>query len=102
MNVKIMKYLITENQRDELIKRVVGRREREIKDMMWEMLHNTDIGEEASDYPSDDYVNYVSELIMDELFTSENFNDWDMYSLYEYEVKKLIEDDVLEYWENNN
>ena len=101
MNVKIMKYLITENQRDELIKRVVGRREREIKDMMWEMLH-TDVGEEASDYPSDDFVNYVSELIMDELFTSENFNDWDMYSFYEYEVKKLIEDDVLEYWENHN
>ena len=101
MNVKIMKYLITENQRDELIKRVVGRREREIKDMMWEMLH-TDVGEEASDYPSDDFVNYVSELIMDELFTPKNFNDWDMYSLYEYEVKKMIEDDVLEYWENNN
>ena len=101
MNVKIMKYLITENQRDELIKRVVGRREREIKDMMWEMLH-TDVGEEASDYPSDDFVNYVSELIMDELFTSENFNDWDMYSFYEYEVKKMIEDDVLEYWENHN
>ena len=101
MNVKIMKYLITENQREELIKRVVGRREREIKDMLWEMLH-TDVGEEASDYPSDDYVNYVSELIMNELFTPKNFNDWDMYSLYEYEVKKLIEDDVLEYWENNN
>ena len=101
MNVKIMKYLITENQRDELIKRVVGRREREIKDMLWEMLH-TDVGEEASDYPSDDFVNYVSELIMEELFTPKNFNDWDMYSLYEYEVKKLIEDDVLEYWENNN
>ena len=101
MNVKIMKYLITENQREELIKRVVGRREREIKDMLWEMLH-TDVGEEASDYPSDDFVNYVSELIMEELFTPKNFNDWDMYSLYEYEVKKLIEDDVLEYWENNN
>ena len=101
MNVKIMKYLITENQREELIKRVVGRREREIKDMLWEMLH-TDVGEEASDYPSDDFVNYVSELIMDELFTPKNFNDWDMYSLYEYEVKKMIEDDVLEYWENHN
>jgi len=25
-----------------------------------------------------------------------------MYSLYKYEVKKLIEDDVLKYWENNN
>ena len=96
-----MKYLITENQRKELIKRVVGRREREIKDMLWEMLH-TDVGEEASDYPSDDFVNYVSELIMDELFTPKNFNDWDMYSLYEYEVKKMIEDDVLEYWENHN
>ena len=101
MNVKIMKYLITENQREELIKRVVGRREREIKDMLWEMLH-TDVGEEASDYPSDDFVNYVSELIMDELFTPKNFNDWDMYSFYEYEVKKMIENDVLEYWENNN
>ena len=96
-----MKYLITENQRDELIKRVVGRREREIKDMMWEMLH-TDVGEEASDYPSDDFVNYVSELIMDELFDKGTFKEWDLYSLYEYEVKKLIEDDVLEFWENNN
>ena len=97
-----MKYIITENQHSELVKRVIIRREREIKDMIWEMLHNTDIGEEASDYPSDDYVNYVSELVMDELFSSKNFNDWDMYSLYEYEVKKLIEDDVLKYWENNN
>ena len=52
-----MKYIITENQFDKInkVKRVILRRKREIIDMMWEML-NTDVGEEASDYDSNEYV----------------------------------------------
>ena len=69
---------------------------------MWEMLHNTDIGYDASEYPSNEYVIYVAELIVDDFFGKGTFNDRDYYPIYEYEVRKLIEDDVLKYWENNN
>ncbi len=51
-----MKIIITESQFEQIIPNSVRRRLSEISDVLYEMLNNTDIGEEAEEYPEDDYV----------------------------------------------
>ena len=70
-----MKIIITESQFEQIIPNSVRRRLSEISDVLYEMLNNTDIGEEAQEYPEDDYVDYVIEILLPEVISEIDWSD---------------------------
>lgn len=94
-----MKIIITESQFKQVVPSSVRRRLSDISDVLYEMLYNTDIGEEAEEYPKEDYVNYVIELLVPEVIYD---IDWSDVAEYENIFKKLVGDDIRKFWDNNN
>lgn len=94
-----MKIIITESQFNQALPSSVRRRLSEISDVLYEMLYNTDIGEEAEEYPKEDYVDYVIELLVPEVLYD---IEWSDISEYENIFKKLVGDDIRRFWDNNN
>lgn len=94
-----MKIIITESQFNQGLPSSVRRRLSEISDVLYEMLYNTDIGEEAEEYPKEDYVDYVIELLVPEVWYD---IEWSDISEYENIFKKLVGDDIRRFWDNNN
>jgi hypothetical protein len=92
-----MKIIITESQFEQIIPNSVRRRLSEISDVLYEMLNNTDIGEEAEEYPEDDYVDYVIEILLPEVISD---IDWSDVSEYEEILKKLVGNDIRIFWGN--
>jgi hypothetical protein len=63
------------------------------------MLNNTDIGEEAEEYPEDDYVDYVVEILLPEVISE---IDWSDVAEYEEIFKKLVGDKIRKFWKEQN
>ena len=94
-----MKIIITESQFEQIIPNSVRRRLSEISDVLYEMLNNTDIGEEAEEYPEDDYVDYVIEILLPEVISE---IDWSDVAEYEEIFKKLVGDKIRKFWKKQN
>jgi hypothetical protein len=94
-----MKIIITESQFEQIIPNSVRRRLSEISDVLYEMLNNTDIGEEAEEYPEDDYVDYVIEILLPEVIYD---IDWSDVAEYEEIFKKLVGDKIRQFWKEQN
>ena len=94
-----MKIIITESQFEQIIPNSVRRRLSEISDVLYEMLNNTDIGEEAQEYPEDDYVDYVIEILLPEVIYD---IDWSDVAEYEEIFKKLVGDKIRKFWKEQN
>ena len=94
-----MKIIITESQFEQIIPNSVRRRLSEISDVLYEMLNNTDIGEEAQEYPEDDYVDYVIEILLPEVIYD---IDWSDVAEYEEIFKKLVGDKIRQFWKEQN
>jgi hypothetical protein len=94
-----MKIIITESQFEQIIPNSVRRRLSEISDVLYEMLNNTDIGEEAEEYPEDDYVDYVIEILLPEAISE---IDWSDVAEYEEIFKKLVGDKIRKFWKEQN
>ena len=95
----VRKIIITESQFEQIIPNSVRRRLSEISDVLYEMLNNTDIGEEAEEYPEDDYVDYVIEILLPEVIYD---IDWSDVSEYEEIFKKLVGDKIRQFWKEQN
>jgi len=94
-----MKIIISESQFEQIIPNSVRRRLSEISDVLYEMLNNTDIGEEAEEYPEDDYVDYVIEILLPEVIYD---IDWSDVAEYEEIFKKLVGDKIRQFWKEQN
>ena len=94
-----MKIIISESQFEQIIPNSVRRRLSEISDVLYEMLNNTDIGEEAQEYPEDDYVDYVIEILLPEVIYD---IDWSDVAEYEEIFKKLVGDKIRQFWKEQN
>jgi hypothetical protein len=94
-----MKIIITESQFEQVIPSSVRRRLSDISDVLYEMLNNTDIGEEAKEYPEDDYVDYVVEILLPEVISD---IDWSDVAEYEEIFKKLVGDKIRKFWKEQN
>ena len=94
-----MKIIITESQFEQIIPNSVRRRLSEISDVLYEMLNNTDIGEDAEEYPEDDYVDYVIEILLPEVISE---IDWSDVAEYEEIFKKLVGDKIRKFWKEQN
>ena len=95
----VKKIIITESQFEQIIPNSVRRRLSEISDVLYEMLNNTDIGEEAQEYPEDDYVDYVIEILLPEVIYD---IDWSDVAEYEEIFKKLVGDKIRQFWKEQN
>jgi hypothetical protein len=95
----VRKIIITESQFEQIIPNSVRRRLSEISDVLYEMLNNTDIGEEAEEYPEDDYVDYVIEILLPEVISE---IDWSDVAEYEEIFKKLVGDKIRKFWKEQN
>ena len=95
----VRKIIITESQFEQIIPNSVRRRLSEISDVLYEMLNNTDIGEEAQEYPEDDYVDYVIEILLPEVIYD---IDWSDVAEYEEIFKKLVGDKIRQFWKEQN
>jgi hypothetical protein len=95
----VRKIIITESQFEQIIPNSVRRRLSEISDVLYEMLNNTDIGEEAEEYPEDDYVDYVIEILLPEVISE---IDWSDVAEYEEIFKKLVGDKIRKFWKKQN
>jgi len=95
----VRKIIITESQFEQIIPNSVRRRLSEISDVLYEMLNNTDIGEEAEEYPEDDYVDYVIEILLPEVIYD---IDWSDVAEYEEIFKKLVGDKIRQFWKEQN
>ena len=95
----VRKIIITESQFEQIIPNSVRRRLSEISDVLYEMLNNTDIGEEAEEYPEDDYVDYVVEILLPEVISE---IDWSDVAEYEEIFKKLVGDKIRKFWKEQN
>jgi hypothetical protein len=95
----VRKIIITESQFEQIIPSSVRRRLSEISDVLYEMLNNTDIGEEAQEYPEDDYVDYVIEILLPEVIYD---IDWSDVAEYEEIFKKLVGDKIRQFWKEQN
>jgi hypothetical protein len=93
----VRKIIITESQFEQIIPSSVRRRLSEISDVLYEMLYNTSIGKEAEEYPEDDYVDYVIEILLPEVISD---IDWSDVSEYEEILKKLVGNDIRIFWGN--
>ena len=95
----VRKIIITESQFEQIIPNSVRRRLSEISDVLYEMLNNTSIGEEAEEYPEDDYVDYVVEILLPEVISE---IDWSDVAEYEEIFKKLVGDKIRKFWKEQN
>jgi len=95
----VRKIIITESQFEQIIPSSVRRRLSEISDVLYEMLNNTNIGEEAEEYPEDDYVDYVIEILLPEVISE---IDWSDVAEYEEIFKKLVGDKIRKFWKEQN
>jgi hypothetical protein len=95
----VRKIIITESQFEQIIPSSVRRRLSEISDVLYEMLYNTSIGEEAEEYPEDDYVDYVIEILLPEVISE---IDWSDVAEYEEIFKKLVGDKIRKFWKEQN
>ena len=95
----VRKIIITESQFEQIIPNSVRRRLSEISDVLYEMLNNTDIGEEAQEYPENDYVDYVIEILLPEVIYD---IDWSDVAEYEEIFKKLVGDKIRQFWKEQN
>ena len=95
----VRKIIITESQFEQIIPSSVRRRLSEISDVLYVMLNNTDIGEEAQEYPENDYVDYVIEILLPEVIYD---IDWSDVAEYEEIFKKLVGDKIRQFWKEQN
>jgi hypothetical protein len=95
----VRKIIITESQFEQIIPNSVRRRLSEISDVLYAMLNNTNIGEEAEEYPEDDYVDYVIEILLPEVISE---IDWSDVAEYEEIFKKLVGDKIRKFWKEQN
>jgi len=95
----VRKIIITESQFEQIIPNSVRRRLSEISDVLYEMLNNTDIGEEAQEYPEDDYVDYVIEILLPEVIYD---IDWSDVAEYDEIFKNLVGDKIRQFWKEQN
>ena len=95
----VRKIIITESQFEQIIPNSVRRRLSEISDVLYEMLNNTNIGEEAQEYHEDDYVDYVVEILLPEVIYD---IDWSDVAEYEEIFKKLVGDKIRQFWKEQN
>ena len=95
-----MKYIITEEHTNEVVARAVIRRMSQLFNTMWEILSDDDIAEDAENYDEEEFIDYIVELVMEEVFPDE-FHHITIYDLYFNKIKEMIGGDIRDWYEDH-
>ena len=95
-----MKYIITEEHTNEVVARAVIRRMSQLFNTMWEILNSDDIAEEVENYDEEEFIDYIVELVMEEVFSDE-FHHLTIYDLYFNKIKEMIGGDIRDWYEDH-
>ena len=96
-----MKYLITEEQSNEMIPLAIRRRIPEMDETIYEWLYNTNVGDDSENYERLNYIDYVVELLFDEYFlkAAENMSQEEIVK-YFTALTNIFADRIGNYWDN--
>ena len=95
-----MKYIITEEHTNEVVARAVIRRMSQLFNTMREILSDDDIAEDAENYDEEEFIDYIVELVMEEVFSDE-FHHLTIYDLYLNKIKEMIGGDIRDWYEDH-
>ena len=98
-----MKYIITESQFESVIPPAIKRRYQQLDDAVYEMLYNTNIGVEAEEYPKEEYIDYVVEMLFDEYFLkwAENAKREEIVHYFKV-LTQMFAPRIGDFWDNRN
>ena len=93
-----MKIIITESQFKMVIPTPLRRRLDSLEDLMYDIMMNNGMSLEAPDYDVEDFVNYVIDIMMYDIFPH---TDYEEIPTYERILIHLLGDKIREFWEKN-
>jgi len=96
-----MKYLITEEQSNEMIPLAIRRRIPDMDETLYEWLYNTNVGDDSENYERLNYIDYVIELLFDEYFlkAAENMSQEEIVKYFTALIN-IFGDRIGNYWDN--
>jgi len=93
-----MRYIISETQLDMIIPTPLRRRLDSLEDLMYDIMMNNGMSLEAPDYDVEDFVNYVIDIMMYDIFPH---TDYEEIPTYEKILIHLLGDKIREFWNEN-
>ena len=93
-----MRYIISESQFNMVIPTPLRRRLDGLEDLMYDIMMNNGMSLEAPDYDVEDFVNYVIDIMMYDIFPQ---TDNEEIPTYEKILIHLLGDKIREFWEKN-
>jgi len=93
-----MKIIITESQLDMIIPQPLRRRLNNIEDLMYDVMMNHAVSLEVEDYDMEDFVYYVIDLVIYNVFP--DAPDKDILA-YEKSLLYLVGDNIRKFWKDN-
>ncbi len=93
-----MKIIITESQFNMVIPKPLRRRLDGLEDLMYDIMMNNGMSLEAPDYDVEDFVNYVIDIMMYDIFPH---TDYEEIPTYERILIHLLGDKIRDFWKEN-
>jgi hypothetical protein len=93
-----MKIIITESQFNMVIPTPLRRRLDGLEDLMYDIMMNNGMSLEAPDYDVEDFVNYVIDIMMYDIFPH---TDYEEIPTYERILIHLLGDKIRDFWKEN-
>ena len=93
-----MRYIISESQFNMVIPTPLRRRLDGLEDLMYDIMMNNGMSLEAPDYDVEDFVNYVIDIMMYDIFPH---TDYEEIPTYERILIHLLGDKIRDFWKEN-
>jgi hypothetical protein len=93
-----MKIIITESQFNMVIPKPLRRRLDGLEDLMYDIMMNNGMSLEAPDYDVEDFVNYVIDIMMYDIFPDTLNKE---IPTYEHLLIYFLGDKIREFWKKN-
>lgn len=94
----VRKIIITESQLDIIIPKPLRRRLDNIENLMYDVMMNHAVSLDVEDYDIEDFVNYIIDLVIYNVFPETPDKD---IPAYEKSLSYLVGDKIREFWKDN-
>jgi len=94
----VRKIIITESQFDMIIPQPLRRRLNNIEDLMYDVMMNHAVSLDVEDYDMEDFVYYVIDLVIYNVFPEAPDKD---IPAYEKSLLYIVGDNIREFWKDN-
>jgi hypothetical protein len=93
-----MKYIISESQFDMIVPLPLKRRLYDIQNLMYDVMLNNGVSLDRNEYEREDFVNYIIDLVIYDVFPDRNYADT---PVYEKVLLHLLGDEIRWFWAKN-